>query len=154
MQLRKNKKPLHSERNKKHPIRYCQIIFVCSICNGFRQVHALFKIIFSCMNNMFSANTIMGKFCHLCLEHDYNIIFSSCQAHLSSWQVGAVFCFPSFEFEPTQHIKRGTLENRQSKPLWVRINYADEDTFSRRRFSLLTAYQFLILSWIINIFVV
>ena len=51
--------------------------------------------------------------------------------------------------------ERSSLENRLSKPLsWVRINYADEDTFSRWRFSLLPAYQFLILSWIINIFVV
>ena len=64
---------------------------MCSICNGFRQVHALFKIIFSCMNNMFWANTIMGKYCHLCLEHDYTITFPACQAHLSPWQVGAVF---------------------------------------------------------------
>lgn len=37
------------------------------------------KIIFSCMNNMFSANTKMGKSCHLCLEHDYTTAFSECQ---------------------------------------------------------------------------
>ena len=66
---------------------------MCSLCNGFRQVHALLKIIFSCMNNMFWANTIMGKYCHLCLEHDYTITFPACQAHLSPWQVGAVFLY-------------------------------------------------------------
>ena len=28
---------------------------------------------------MFLANTKVGKFCHLCLEHDYTTAFSECQ---------------------------------------------------------------------------
>lgn len=56
---------------------------------------------------MFSANTIMGKFCHLCLGHDYTITFPVCQGtcHHDRWG-----CFWHFYSNP-QVVLTSSLEN-------------------------------------------
>ena len=106
----KNKKPLHSEHTK-IDIRSILLdnYFVCSLCNGFRQVRALFKIIFSCMNNMFLANTKVGKFCHLCLEHDYTTAFSECQ--VLSKKIFKCAFHKHFLFEPTASSTKAVLKS-------------------------------------------
>ena len=68
---------------------------------------------------MFSANTIMVKSCHLCSEHDYSIDFSSCQAHLSQWQVGDVFILL---IRTQRRFNKGTLEKLSFPSLKNREN--------------------------------
>ena len=57
----------------------------------------------------------MGKYCHLCLEHDYTTAFSECQG-LSE----KIFkCALHKHFIRTHCMPdEGTLEIRLSKPLW------------------------------------
>ena len=78
-------------------------------------MRALFKIIFSCINNMFSANTIMGRFCHLCLGHDYTITFPVCQGtcHHDRWGL-----FLALLFELTGGFDEAALKSDYPNRFW------------------------------------
>ena len=56
---------------------------------------------------MFSANTKMGKYCHLCLGHDYTITFPVCQGTCHHDSRGL---FWALLFEPTGSSTKAALK--------------------------------------------